>query len=172
MTAAEVPPEVRAQWREKAERFTAHEFARWVLAMLDALDAAERERDQLRRGGKNLGKDLVFWLDLAVRATGSEDCVEDDGDGDYGAVAVRLAALGSRAEAAERRLAAVRALADERLAVHGPHVECNNAGCRRRGLSGMHCADPCEEPHEDCADFAAWTKVRAALGDADGGEGR
>lgn len=66
-----------------------------------------------------------------------------------------------------RRLDAVRALADERLAVHGPHVECNNAGCRRRGLSGMHCADPCEEPHEDCADFAAWTKVRAALGDAD-----
>lgn len=44
-------------------------------------------------GGAELGKSLMFWLDLAVKVTGSEDCIDDDGDGDYGVVAERLASL-------------------------------------------------------------------------------
>jgi hypothetical protein len=59
--------------------------------------------------------------------------------------------------------ASIEALAGERLRVHGPHVECNNKGCRDRHLSGLHCGDPCEEAHEDCGDWRAWSQVRALL---------
>lgn len=83
--------------------------------------------------------------------------------------AARLREAKECAEAAkaerDRLREGLRALADDLASRHGPHYECGNSGCRRRGLSGMHCADPCEEAHEDCADFAALTSLRALLGD-------
>lgn len=51
------------------------------------------ERDRLKRGGAELGKSLMFWMNLAVEVTGSQDCIEEGGDGDWGAVAERLASL-------------------------------------------------------------------------------
>lgn len=51
------------------------------------------ERDRLKRGGAELGKSLVFWMELAKDVTGSEDLIEEDGDGDWGGVAERLASL-------------------------------------------------------------------------------
>lgn len=125
---SEVTAEQREEWREDAKRHadaTRHSSGYYpsarILALLDALDAAEKERDMLRRGGEELGKSLVFWLELAVTATGSGDCIDEDGDGDYGAVAERLGELGSRAERAEAALARVKALIP-------PDVELIEAG--------------------------------------------
>lgn len=50
--------------------------------------------------------------------------------------------------------------------VHGPYIECNNAGCRRRGLSGMHCRDndECDEgPWEDCVVLAKQDRDNVAV---------
>ena len=46
--AAEVTPEVRAEWREEAGYGSVALDADDVLALLDALDATERERDEAR----------------------------------------------------------------------------------------------------------------------------
>jgi len=51
------------------------------------------ERDRLKRGGAELGKSLVFWMNLAVEVSGSQDCIDEDGDGDWELVAERLAAM-------------------------------------------------------------------------------
>ena len=74
--------------------------------------ALEAEVDRLKRGGKTLGKSLDYWMRLAQKVTGSDDVIEDDGDGDWGVVAERLTALGSRAEAAEAEVRRLRALLD------------------------------------------------------------
>ena len=66
------------------------------------------ERDRLKRGGAALGKSLDFWMRLAQQVTGSDDVIQDDGDGDWGVVAERLAALGARAEAAEAEVRRLR----------------------------------------------------------------
>lgn len=49
---------------------------------------------------------------------------------------------------------ALAALFESTAQRHGPLIECGNKGCRDKGLSGMHCADPCEDPHEECLDYA------------------
>jgi hypothetical protein len=64
---------------------------------MERLEQIAAEVERLQRGARELGKSLVFWLDLAVKATGSEDCIEDDGDGDYDVVAERLAAMAPEA---------------------------------------------------------------------------
>lgn len=63
------------------------------LDMCALLEQVGTERNRLKRGAVHLGESLKFWMDLAVEVTGSQDCVEDDGDGDWGAVAERLAAM-------------------------------------------------------------------------------
>lgn len=75
----------------------------------------EAERDRLKRGGAELGKSLVAWMELAKDATGSADFIDEDGDGDWGAIAERMAeiparldAATARAEAAEQQLADLR----------------------------------------------------------------
>lgn len=64
-----------------------------VLAERDAL---RDERDRLKRGGAELGKSLVAWMELAKDATGSADLIDEDGDGDWGAVAERMAEIPGR----------------------------------------------------------------------------
>ena len=97
-----------------------------------ALDEARAEVERLRRGGEELGKSLVFWLDLAVKVTGSEDCIDDDGDGDYGAVAERLAEMPARAAALKAKLAEVqrtsRVLPCDGLCQEYPKEDCSLHG--------------------------------------------
>lgn len=103
-----------------------------IPALLDALDEARAEAARLRRGGEELGKSLVFWLDLAVKVTGSEDCIDDDGDGDYGAVAERLAEMPARAAALKEQLAEVqrtsRVLPCDGLCSEYPEEDCSLHG--------------------------------------------
>lgn len=61
--------------------------------MSENTDQIRRERDQLRRGAAALGDSLKFWMDLAVDVTNSHDLIGEDGDGDWMAVAERLAAM-------------------------------------------------------------------------------
>lgn len=70
--------------------------------------ALEADVERLKRGGKTLGKSLDYWMRLAQQVTGSDDVIQDDGDGDWGVVAERLAALGARAEAAEAEVERLR----------------------------------------------------------------
>ena len=62
----------------------------------DRLNQIADEVARLQRGAQELGKSLVVWMELAVAATGSEDLIEEDGDGDWGAVADRMAELSAR----------------------------------------------------------------------------
>jgi hypothetical protein len=60
---------------------------------MQRLESIADEVERLRRGGKTLGEALDFWMRLAVEATGSQDCIAEDGDGDWAVVAERLAEL-------------------------------------------------------------------------------
>lgn len=60
---------------------------------LQRLEALADEVDRLRQGGRTLGTTLDFWLTLAKDVTGSSDVIAADGDGDWGLVAERLAAM-------------------------------------------------------------------------------
>lgn len=59
-------------------------------------EKAEQERDRLKRGGAELGKSLMVWMELAKDATGSADLVDENGDGDWGAIAERMAEIPAR----------------------------------------------------------------------------
>lgn len=85
--------------------------AELIAAAVNALPGLLDERDHLRQGGKELGKSLLFWMELARKVTDSDDVIEEDGDGDWAVVAERLAALGDRAEAAEAEVARPRTFA-------------------------------------------------------------
>lgn len=87
--------EVSAVVRSILSAHLAARDAEWA----ERVEAVEAERDQLRRGGAELGKSLVFWMELAKTVTGSDDLVDDDGDGDWGVVAERLSALAQPAAA-------------------------------------------------------------------------
>ena len=61
---------------------------------------------------------------------------------------------------------AVEALTADIASIHGPHVECGNSGCKKRGLSGMHCRDneDCfEQAHEACALAGIGVRLTALL---------
>jgi DNA-directed RNA polymerase subunit RPC12/RpoP len=78
----------------KHGEFSSHEvddeFTCRLCGSFDETGALERIR-RLERGGEELGKSLLFWMELARKVTDSDDVIEEDGDGDWGVVAERLA---------------------------------------------------------------------------------
>jgi hypothetical protein len=93
----------------KHGEFSSHEvddeFTCRLCGSFDEAGALERIR-RLERGGEELGKSLMFWMELARKVTDSDDVIEEDGDGDWGVVAERLAALRNTAAAGSLREAA------------------------------------------------------------------
>lgn len=79
-----------------AERIRAEAAQAARPAQIDRLEAIADEVARLKRACEDLGNSLMVWMNLAVDATGSHDLIEDDGDGDWGAVADRMAELATR----------------------------------------------------------------------------
>lgn len=103
----------------------------------ERLAKAEAEVKRLRDGGKALGMVVKQQCDAALAATGLHDWIDEDGDGDWGAIWENLAELRPRLEIAEARLARVAALIrrDHIPEKHrhedegGPDVLTHCAGC-------------------------------------------
>lgn len=69
----------------------ANVVARAVLAVADAEQAELRaEIERLRRGAQTLGKIIDDQCRMVLDATGLHDLVDEDGDGDWGAIWDRL----------------------------------------------------------------------------------
>ncbi|WP_280412593.1 hypothetical protein [Nocardia asiatica] len=68
--------------------------------------------ETLQRGGQTLGKSLVKLNQIALDATGMHDVIDEDGDGDWGAVWENVADLGERCRLAEHRIAELEAERD------------------------------------------------------------
>ena len=82
-----------------AERIRAEADQSARPGQMDRLNGIADEVARLKRACEDLGDSLVMWMNLAVDVTGSHDCIEEDGDGDWGAVADRMAELATRATA-------------------------------------------------------------------------
>ena len=87
--------------------------------MTDDTQTIAELREELakyKRGAKTLGETIEKQCQMVLDASGRHDLIAEDGDGDWGAVWDHLSALRPRAEAAEAKLAKVRAYAKEREA--------------------------------------------------------
>jgi hypothetical protein len=82
----------------------------------DAHEALADRADALERGGRELGRILDDTLADVLNLSGAHHLIDEDGDGDWGAVWDILGELvekGKRAEKTEAQIERVRALADE-----------------------------------------------------------
>jgi hypothetical protein len=75
---------------------------------MDEIVSLRAEIERLRRGGAELGKIVKWHCDMVLDATGLHDWIDEDGDGDWGAVWENLAELRPRAEAAEAEVERLR----------------------------------------------------------------
>ena len=77
-----------------------------TLAALRAVWKSRRQLQeqvaQLRLGGREMGRYLVHLNGIALDVTGMHDVIDEDGDGDWGAVWDNVAELGVMAKAAAR----------------------------------------------------------------------
>jgi hypothetical protein len=90
-----------------------------ICSLVDRKAVLRDEVERLRRGGSDLGKIIDRHCQMVLDATGLHDWIDEDGDGDWGAVWENLATLRPRAEAAEAKVARVEAL----------HVETTTGWC-------------------------------------------
>jgi hypothetical protein len=83
--------------------------AELIVWMRNNLSAVFDLVDQLRSGGKTLGKHLVALNQIALDATEMHDVINENGDGDWGAVWENVADLGADLKAARKRIAELEA---------------------------------------------------------------
>ena len=80
-----------------------------TLAALRAVWKSRRQLQeqvaQLRLGGREMGRYLVHLNGIALDVTGMHDVIDEDGDGDWGAVWDNVAELGADLRAARARIA-------------------------------------------------------------------
>ena len=60
---------------------------------MQRLEQMADEVARLRQACVDLGDSLVVWMNLAKDATGSAGEIDEDGDGDWGVIAERMAEL-------------------------------------------------------------------------------
>jgi hypothetical protein len=72
--------------------------------------AAQERIEQLRSGGKFLGKAIAELNDIALDATGLHDAINENGDGDWQAVWENVSDLGERLRSAQRRIGDLQAM--------------------------------------------------------------
>lgn len=123
-----------------------------VPALLDALDAAERERDKAQRAARTLGKVVEDQCRDIARITRSEHMVSADGDADWAAIWERGHRLAAERDALAARIEQVREVHKPVDGVHGEIV------CAHR-----HCVD-------DAQDQCSWPcpTIRALDGEVAG----
>jgi hypothetical protein len=73
--------------------------------------------ETLQLGGQTLGKSLVTLNQIALDATGMHDVINENGDGDWGAVWENVADLGADLRAARKRIAEVEAERDAAISI-------------------------------------------------------
>lgn len=112
-----------------------------VERLLAALDEARAERDKLQRAAKTLGGIVEQNARMILDITGLHDWIDEDGDGDWGAVWENAYELLPRLRAAESSLAAVRAGIDTLLAdlakAEPKHFSIGLMGVRVKGLAAL-----------------------------------
>ncbi|WP_280186226.1 MULTISPECIES: hypothetical protein [Nocardia] len=103
---------LRALWASRRAWQASHDAAQDIaISNSHALDAAQAEIDQLRSGGKTLGSIVDRQCRDALDATGLHHLIDEDGDGDWGAVWENVAYMGSALKAARKRIAELEARA-------------------------------------------------------------
>jgi hypothetical protein len=83
------------------ESFTAHQAEALAEAGLLRDQAVIDERDMLKRGGAELGRQIDHYLTWVLDATGMHHLIDEDGDGDWELVWEQLAEMGRARAASE-----------------------------------------------------------------------
>ena len=99
------------------------------------IDRLIAERDMLKRGGAELGRQIERYLTWVLDATGMHHLIDEDGDGDWELVWERLAEMGRARAASETEVEPVAEQCDQMIAVRGyDAVRCE----RDTGHGGIH----------------------------------
>jgi hypothetical protein len=96
--------------RNRAGIYHESSDARWLLGEVERLTA---ERDRNKRACETLGHIVEQNGRMILDITGLHDWIDEDGDGDWGAVWDYAYELLPRAEAAEAHIARIRAVAHD-----------------------------------------------------------
>lgn len=92
-------------------------YGRLLRVLWKSRRAAQEQVDQLRSGGKFLGKAIAELNQIALDATDMHDVINENGDGDWQVVWETIADLGADLRAARKRIADLERQLDDAISV-------------------------------------------------------